>query len=388
MINRRLEKEIVGLLKTFPCVAILGPRQVGKTTLAKKIAGGMKNKALFLDVERPSDRIKLTDAESYLKAHAGQCIILDEIQFMPDLFNVLRPLIDDHRRPGRFLITGSASPALVRGLSESLAGRIAYMELTPVGISELPNHFSMQHHWFTGGFPLALSAKTNNKTVEWLDHFIKSYVERDLNQLFQISFSPTLIRNFWTMIAFNNGGLLNAENYARALGVTGPTINRYLDYLEGAFLIRKLLPWHTNLNKRLVKSPKLYIRDSGLLHRLAGIDRFETLQGNLLIGASWEGYVIEQISQVLSSGISLFFYRTHDGAEMDLVLIKNNKVSAAIEIKLNNNALPEKGFYEAIKALSPFTSYILTPAGETFPIGKNIFHCSLISFIKMEIGKL
>jgi len=388
MINRRLEKEIGALLKNFPCVAILGPRQVGKTTLAKKFAVSMKNKALYLDIERPSDRIKLTDAESYLITHAGQCIILDEIQFMPELFNVLRPLIDEQRRPGRFLITGSASPALVRGLSESLAGRIAYKELTPVGLTELPKNILMQHHWFTGGFPLALTAKTYNKALEWLNNFIKSYVERDLNQLFQISFSPTLIRNFWRMIAFNNGGLLNAENYARALGVTGPTINRYLDYLEGAFLIRKLLPWHNNINKRLVKSPKLYIRDSGLLHRLAEIDRFDTLQGNLLIGASWEGYVIEQIAHVLPLGISLFFYRTHDGAEMDLVLIRRNIVCAAIEIKLNNNALPDKGFYEAIKTLSPVTSYILTPDGDTYPIGKNIFHCSLISFVKVEIGKL
>jgi uncharacterized protein len=388
MVKRLLEAEIVKQIKLFPCVAILGPRQTGKTTLAKKIATAQKKATIYLDIEKPSDRLKLADAETYLDFHKDKCVVLDEIQYMPELFSILRPLIDENRKPGRFIITGSASPALVRGVSESLAGRIAYTELTPIGFHELPSTISLQKHWFRGGFPDALTAKTDTVSINWINNFIKSYIERDLNQLFNINLTTSLVRNFWQMIAHNDGGILNTENYARALSVTAPTVHRYLDYLEGAYLIRRLHPWFVNINKRLVKAPKIYIRDSGLLHRLANIDDMDDLKGNTLIGASWEGYAIEQIAQALPPSISMFYYRTHNGAEMDLVLVSRNKVCAAIEIKLKQSATPSKGFYESVKTLQASKCFIISPYGETYPIDKNIFHCSLSNFIKKEISLL
>lgn len=388
MIKRRLEDEITRLTKQFPAVAVLGPRQVGKTTLAKKIAKQQKKGAVYLDVEKPTDQLKLSDAEAYLQSKKDKCVVLDEVQYMPGLFSILRPLIDEKKKPGRFILTGSASPALVKGVSESLAGRIAYTELPPIGFTELPKSISMQRHWFRGGFPDTLTAKTDALSRNWLDNFIKSYVERDLNQLFHITFSTPLVRNFWQMLAYNNGAVLNAENYARALAVTNPTVHKYLDYLEGAYLIRRLHPWFANVNKRLVKSPKIYIRDSGLLHRLAGITDMDELKGNVLIGASWEGYVIEQIAQAKPETLSMFFYRTHNGAEVDLVLIKKNKPCAVIEIKTSAAATPSRGFYECQGDLKPAKSFIISPAGETYPDNKGSIHCSLKHFILTELSKI
>lgn len=387
MIKRKLENNILQLARQFPAVAILGPRQVGKTTLAKKIQKLQKKEAIYLDIEKPTDKLKLADAEAYFDYHKSKCIILDEVQYMPELYSTLRPAIDEKRKPGRFILTGSASPALVKGVSESLAGRIAYTELPPIGFTELPKSISLQKHWFRGGFPQALTAKSDGLSKNWLDNFIKSYVERDLSQLYHINFSTQLVRNFWQMLAYNNGGILNAENYARALAVTNPTINKYIDYLEGAYLIRRLHPWHANANKRLVKSPKIYIRDSGLLHRLAGITNMEELRGNMLIGASWEGYVIEQISQAKPETLGIYFYRTHNGAEIDLVLVKKNKVCASIEIKVNRVA-PSRGFYESNADLKPIKSYVLFPYGETYPDKNNTLYCSLSHFLLEELPKL
>lgn len=387
MIQRHLYNEIVKLLKQFPSVAILGPRQTGKTTLAKSLAQQSKKETIYLDLEKPSDQLKLQDAESFFDNHKKKCIFIDEIQIMPHLFSILRPAIDEYRKPNRFIITGSSSPALVRGVSESLAGRIAYTELTPIGFTELPNKISLSKHWFVGGFPDALTAISIAKSIQWLDSFIKSYIERDLNQLFHIELSVSLVRNFWRMLANNNGSILNAENYARALSVTGPTINRYLDYLEGAYLVRRLLPWFSNINKRLIKSPKIYIRDSGLLHRLADIASMDALEGNVLIGASWEGYVIEQIAQALPSYLSMFYYRTQDGAEVDLVLVKQQKVVSCIEIKLKAQN-PQKGFYESIKTLQPKQSFVLAKNATFFSLGDNVFSTDLTYFMTTILQKI
>ena len=387
MLQRTVEATTRYQLTKFPCVAILGPRQCGKTSLVKKIASVYGTKAIYLDIERPSDRLKLADAETYLDFHRDKLVVIDEIQFMPELFSILRPLIDEKRKAGRFLLTGSAAPALVRGVSESLAGRIAYIEMTPIGLMELPQTLSMERHWIRGGFPSSLLAKNNLLAHNWMDYFVKSYVERDLNQLFHQALSVPLIRNFWSMLAHNDGGIFNAENYARALGVTGPTVFRYLHFLEGAFLIRSLYPWYVNTNKRLVKAPKVYVRDSGLLHRLGNVNSMESLRGNMLIGASWEGYVIEQIAQRLSSDISLHFYRTHEGAEMDLVLIKNNKPYIGIEIKLNPAAKATKGYYESQKALGTKKNFIIVPKGENFPVNSNTIQCSLFHFLTKELAR-
>ncbi len=388
MIYRKTENTALKLMKHFPAVALLGPRQVGKTTLARNLIkkGGRKN--VYLDLERPTDQLKLSDAETYLQFHADKCVVLDEIQNLPELFSVLRPLIDEKRKPGRFLLTGSASPELVKGVSESLAGRIAYIELTPVGLTELPVRISQQRHWFRGGFPGSLTAKTEELSRQWLDHFVKSYIERDLNRFFHVTLNAVIVRRFWQMLAYNNGGIFNAGDFARALGITNPTVQRYLDYLEGAFLIRRLQPWFVNINKRLVRSPKVYIRDSGLLHRLAQIGSMEELRGNLLICSSWEGYVIEQIIQVLPEALTPFFYRTHNGAELDLLLVKRNKPYVAIEIKVNTSAQPSRGFYESISTLKPVKSFVISPSGEAYPTASGVLRCSLKHFLNEELPKL
>jgi len=388
VIHRDLYSDINSLVKKFPAVAILGPRQIGKTTLAKKIARESKKETIFLDVEKPSDRLILEDAEIFFAENKNKCIVLDEVQFMPELFSVLRPMIDEHRKNSRFILTGSASPDLVQGVSESLAGRIAYTELTTFNTLELPTRISLVKHWFRGGFPDALLAKTDKDVLSWLDNFIKSYVERDLNILFKQSFTATLVRNFWRMLAFNNGGILNASDYARSLGVSAPTVMRYLEFLEGAFLVRRLEPFYANVNKRILRSPKIYIRDSGLLHRLADINNINNLRSNILLGNSWEGFVIEQILQRLPAGILPFYYRTHDGAEIDLVLVKQNKVHIAIEIKYGSNKSPSKGFYNSLQDLKPKKAFVIRYGGRTFTTKNSVVSCSFKSFMEDFLSKI
>jgi uncharacterized protein len=293
MITRSLQHFVEQKLKQSPAVAILGPRQVGKTTLARTLAQGEEKTFTYLDIENPRDKAKLQDAYSFLEKLADQCVVVDEIQLMPELFSLLRPLIDQHRIPGRFILLGSASPSLVKGVSESLAGRISYVELTPVGLQELPDGFDRDTHWFRGGFPEALLADNDKEAKEWLDDFIKSYVERDLAYLFGVELVPATLRNFWSMLAHSSGNIWNAETFARSLGITAPTVLRYAGFLEGGYLIRKLQPWFVNAKKRLIKSPKVYIRDTGILHRLLGIPNLADFYGHPAVGASWEGYVIE-----------------------------------------------------------------------------------------------
>jgi len=288
----------------------------------------------------------------------------------------------------RFILTGSASPNLIKGISESLAGRIAYTELNPIGLQELPRNIARTKHFFYGGFPTPLTLKDSERSIEWLDYFIKSYIERDLSMLYDVQINSKVVRNFWQMLANNNASLWNAETYARALGITAPTVNRYLDFLEGAYLVRRLQPWYANNNKRLVKSPKVYLRDSGLLHRLADVFNLEELYGNVLLGSSWEGYAIEQIVATLPSNIKPYFYRTHSGAEIDLVLTKQNKPYMAIEIKLNSLSKPKKGFYEAIKDLKPTKSLVISRDSETYTNNDGIIFTSLYDFINIENQKL
>ena len=295
MIKRKIEKQLKQLIQQFPAVCVLGPRQVGKTTLAKRLAQTVKKPVLYLDLERPTDRLKLQDAESYLAQHADKCVIIDEVQFMPSLFQVLRPLIDDKRLAGRFLLTGSASPELIKGVSESLAGRIGYVELSPFTFLETGNKPILEKHWFRGGFPSSYLSKRADSSIRWLDFFIKSYLERDLNMIYNINFTRSTMQKMWTMIAHFHGNILQSENFARSLGVTGPTATRYFDFLEGAFIIHRLPAYSHNSKKRLVKSPKLYLRDSGVLHRLSHFSDMEDLKSNVIVGNSWEGYVIEQI---------------------------------------------------------------------------------------------
>jgi predicted AAA+ superfamily ATPase len=386
MINRITQLPL--LLREFPAVAILGPRQVGKSTLAKLAAADSKKPVLYLDMELQSDRRKVEDAESFFETNRNKLIVIDEIQQMPELFTALRPEIDALRKPGRFILTGSADPQLIKGVSESLAGRIAYMPLTPFKITELAGtKYNMQRHWFRGGFPNALLAKNDEAFHRWMENYIQSFIQRDLQLLFDVTLSSLIIRNLWTMVAHNNGGILNAETYARSLGVTSPTVKRYLQFLEGAFLIRQLQPWFANSNKRLVKSPKIYIRDSGIVHHLTHIAAADKLAGNIIAGASWEGYVIEEIIKQLPIYLQAYFYRTHNGAEADLVLVKNNKPIASIEVKHSKAPVLSTGYYHAVQELGTQKNYLIYTGFDEYTTKEKVVVCSLSGFIN-KIKKL
>ena len=386
MIIRNLQGTIQRKLKKSPAIAILGPRQVGKTTLAKQLDTDGRN-VLYLDMENPVDQVKLQDAYTYLSGYENSTVIIDEIQLMPALFSILRPLIDANRKGGRYILLGSASPLLVKGVSESLAGRISYNELTPIGLTELPEHISYKEHWFKGGFPESLLA-LDDEGKEWLDDFIRSYVERDLAMLFGVNLSSVILRNFWSMLAHSNGNLLNFEVFARSLGVSSTTVMKYLDFLEGGYMVRRLQPWFVNAKKRLVKSPKVYIRDTGILHRLLNIPSLDGLYGHPVAGGSWEGYVIEQIYQCKPDYTEMFFYRTQAGAECDLILVQGIKPVACIEIKLSNVPVVSKGFVNCIQDLEPDYKFILTPQSETYPVSNDITVMNLQDFLRNWLTKL
>ncbi len=381
MIERALQGEIGKLMKQFPAVAILGARQVGKTTLAKSIASQQKRPTMYLDLENPIDVKKLADPFSFLNDNRDKCIIIDEIQILPALFSVLRSIIDADRKNGRFILLGSASPPLVKGVSESLAGRVVYRELSPVGLHELPSQITLNKHWLRGGFPLSLLARSEAQSAEWLESFTRSYIERDLGSLFGVELSAGIIRRMLSMLAHTQGGIWNAEMMARSLGISAPTVNRYADFFEGAFLLHKLQPFHINTKKRLVKAPKVYIRDSGLLHRLSAINGMNNLKGHPVVGASWEGYVLEQINQLKNPAHSLYYYRTQAGAECDMVIADGIHPKAAIEIKLNNAPQLSKGNVQSFLDLQTKKIFIITPAVEEYRTRDGVIICNLNDFI-------
>src|SRR5688572_12805194 len=267
MIARVKEKEVRSCMRQFPVVAIIGPRQSGKTTLAKQLY--QNSKSLYFDLESPSDKALFKDPEFFLSSLNASTIIIDEVQRIPELYELLRSLVDKHKTKGKFLLLGSASPHLVQGVSETLAGRIAYIEINPFNLSEIYKKQSdVNKHWFRGGFPDAWLARNEEECFRWLDNFFKTFIERDLNTLFGVNFSGELMFKLWRMLAHFHGGVWNAQSIAKGLDVSPTTVNRYLDYLEGAFMLRKLPAYFSNAKKRIVKSPKVYVRDSGLLHYL------------------------------------------------------------------------------------------------------------------------
>lgn len=386
-IQRMVIPEVINLINTFPVVGIIGPRQVGKTTLAKYLINHTKKDCLYLDLELPEDQSKLADPQLFLEHYMNRCVILDEIQQIPQIFPVLRALIDKNRKPGRYIILGSASPHLLKQSSETLAGRIVYKELTPFNLTEIIDHFNLFVHWFRGGFPPAFLASDDEDFRTWMRNFVQTYLERDLPML-GLSINPILMRKFWTMLAHFHGGIWNASNFAKSLGLTVPTINRYLEFLESAFIINRLQPFYLNIKKRLVKSPKIYIRDSGMLHYLAGILSFDDLQGKVLIGNSWEGYVIEQIKQILPYEFDLYYYRTHNGAESNLVIVRGNLPVACVEIKYTAAPRASKGFIISIEDLETVKNFIVTPKSDTYPIADNIMVCNLIDFFNRHIQSI
>lgn len=391
MITRHQQQRLQQLMQQFPIVGLIGPRQCGKTTMAKLWSKQQAQQAIYFDLESPLDVRNFSDAEFFLLQLTKEKIIIDEVQRLPELFPLLRSLIDKHKRKGRFLLLGSASPQLIKGASESLAGRIAYIEAHPFNITEVyKSNNDIQRHWFRGGFPDAFLSKNDMNWFNWMDSFFKSFIERDLNTLFGgVTFSPQLMFKLWRMLAHFHGGIWNAQSFAKSLDVSPTTINKYVDYLEGAFVLRKLMPYYTNSKKRLVKSPKIYIRDSGLLHYLLDITEKKTLLYHNAIGNSWEGYVIEQVLQLLPNTIQAYFYRTHDGSEMDLVLVKGIKPFACIEIKTTNQPVVSRGLTQSILDLETKHNFIITPEQAfSYKLKSTIEVYGLLPFLQEKLPKL
>lgn len=375
--NRHIWTLLQEYLDLFPAVGIVGPRQVGKTTLVQNLT--LEKERIYLDLEKSSDRAKLSDPELFLKTHEDKTVILDEIQMMPELFAELRGLIDEKREPGRFIILGSASPELIRKSADSLAGRIGYLELTPFHLGEM-EYDDKDQLWIRGGFPLSYLAASERSSRLWRENFIKTYIERDLG-LLGLNTDPYLVERFWRMLAHAQGGLLVSENFAKALGVSRPTVNKYLEFLHGSFMVRLLQPYFPNVKKRLVASPKVYIRDSGILHSLTGIDTYEDLINQLLVGNSWEGFVIEQICNVLGDDYEYYFYRTHQGAECDLLLVRSGKVKYAVEIKNTLSPKISKGFRISMEDTKAENGILLSRIQESYPLDANIQAMGLGEFL-------
>ncbi len=372
MYSRKIIGNLQEDLRQYPAVALLGPRQAGKTTAALEIAH--QTQSVYLDLESEQDRAKLASPELYLAERTDKLVVLDEVHRAPGLFPILRGLIDKARRAGRrnglYLLLGSASLDLLQQAGESLAGRIAYRELTPLNAQELPQ----QEHarlWLRGGFPESYMATSDAMSLRWRQDFIRTYVERDI-PLFGGRVGSEALRRLWGMLAHQQGGLVNSSVLSRSLGIDTRTVNRYLDLLVEMFLVRRLNPWHANLGKRLTKSPKLYVRDSGLLHALLGLATDESLLGHPAVGASWEGFVIENLIAAAGPNTTPYFYRTSGGAEVDLLLVLPGDRLWAIEVKRSLSPKVERGFDAACDDLQPVRKVVVYPGAETFALGNDI----------------
>jgi uncharacterized protein len=379
MIDRTLLPELLAALHESPAVALLGPRQVGKTTLARVIAARLSSSPVlpeYLDLENPVDAAKLEDAGAYLRSRSDRLMIIDEVHRAPELFRVLRGIIDDRLAgsagAGRFLLLGSASIELLRQSSESLAGRVSFLELAPFRVGEVPADVAdVSTLWLRGGFPRSLLAASDRASATWRANFISTYLERDIPQLGPRVAAETL-RRFWTMLAHLHGSVLNAADLARSLAVDGRTIGRYLDLLVDLLLVRRLQPYHANAGKRLVRSPKVYLRDSGLVHALLRLDTFEAVMGHPIVGASWEGFVLENLLRAAPSRTQATFYRTLVGAEADLVLDLPDGRRWVVEVKRSTAPKVERGFRSALQDLAPTRAFIVHGGDEHYPKGDGI----------------
>ncbi|MBK5206744.1 MAG: ATP-binding protein [Polaromonas sp.] len=372
MITRQAETTVRQKLLQIPAVVLLGPRQVGKTTLARQIASDWPGDAVYLDLERPADRLRLEDADSYLRAQQGKLVIMDEIHRAPGVFEILRGIIDDNRqagqRSGQFLLLGSAALDLMRQSSETLAGRVAYLDIAPLNIFEATQAGIQENAlWLRGGFPDSLLAQDDTQSLNWRRDFIRSYLERDV-PMFAPRLPAETIGRLWTMMAHSQGGLLNQSRIASALGVANPTIDRYIDLLVDLQLARRLRPWGGNIGKRLVKSPKVYVRDSGILHGLLELETLNDLLGHPVCGLSFEGHCIENLIQAAGSRWVPYFYRTQVGAEIDLLFEKGGHPEIAIEVKRSMAPGPEKGFALACDDLQIKQRYVVYPGTERIPL--------------------
>ncbi|MFC1659435.1 ATP-binding protein [Pseudomonadota bacterium] len=384
MLKRWITDKLEDNIKHTPAVALLGARQVGKTTLAKGVT--KKQKSIYLDLESPEDLFKLSDPVGFLSQQNDKIVILDEIQRVPNLFKVLRGLIDKNREKGRkgaqFLLLGSASMDLLRQSSESLAGRISYIEMYVLNVLEIQNkQEEIKKLWLRGGFPDSYLAESDKRSMDWLENMIRTYLERDVPQAgFRVP--AVRLRRLWTMLAHLQGETINYSKLGGNLEVDSKTISHYIDILVDLLLVRRLEPWHNNVKKRLVKSPRFYIRDSGIVHRLLGISDYNDLLSNPVIGKSWEGFVIENIHSVLPNSAQTYFYRTSAGAEIDLVIKLSSKEVWAVEIK--NGMAPQitKGFHQAAQDIKASKKYVVYGGNDKFPIGNDTTVISLTKLLK------
>ena len=371
-VPRRLEPILHDRLDNFPAVVLLGPRQVGKTTLARGIAARWPTGAIYLDLERPADRHRLDDAEAYLQEQRGKLVVIDEIHRAPNLFEILRGIIDERRaageRHGHFLLLGSAAIELMRQASETLAGRIACLDLAPFALDEtLQAGKDADMLWLRGGFPESLLANGDAASLDWRRDFIRSYLERDV-PMFAPRLPAETVGRLWTMLAHQQGALINQARLAASLGVSAPAVSRYLDLLVDLKLVRRLQPWSGNLGKRLIKAPKLYIRDSGLVHALLELESRNDLLGHPVVGASYEGMIIENLLAAAGPSRTASFFRTAEGAEIDLVFERGGTPEMAIEIKRSTAPSPERGFSAACDYLNIVERYVVYPGAERFPL--------------------
>lgn len=384
MITRQLNTQLHAQLSRFPVLGIIGPRQVGKTTLVKSLANPSE-KVVYLDLELPSDRTVLRNPELFFKENMDKIIILDEIQLAPDLFPVMRSIIDIRRKPGKFIVTGSASPALLKQGSETLAGRIIFNELHPFSLVETGD-LDYRKLWLRGGFPTAYQAKSHGAGFEWLSNFLATYINRDL-PILGFTSSRIQVGRLIQMLAGSQGSILNLSTYSKSLGVSVPLVDKYIDVLEETFLLRKLQAYHANFKKRIVKSPKVYIRDTGLLHSLLRVGSITELLSHFLAGYSWESFVIQQIAAHLDSRNQLFYYRTQDGAEVDLVITKGDKPWVSMEIKLTDSPVLTKGNYIALADIKAKHNLIVTPSSKSYSFDKNI-QVTNINELLLRLGDL
>ncbi len=373
-IPRDKERFIQKHLTAFPAIALLGSRQVGKSTLAKRIIGGIPG-SVYLDLEDPRDHAKLQEPLIFLDANKDSLICIDEIQRYPEIFQLLRSHIDRNNRPGQFLLLGSASRDLIRQSSETLAGRISYIEISPFTASEITD---LNQLWLQGGYPESYSLDTD-LSFDWRLNYIRTFLERDIPQL-GITIPAQTLRRFWSMLAHLNGSIVNYSSIASSMGVSSPTIKNYLDILEGTFIIRQLQPFFTNTKKRLIKSPKVYIRDSGLTHCLLGIETFNELLGHPGLGNSYESFILASIIDRYPR-YTPSFYRSSSGAEIDLILEKGER-RFAFEIKVSPAPKVSRGFYEALKVVKPEKAFIIAPVEKSFPLKEGIWVHTITSILQ------
>jgi predicted AAA+ superfamily ATPase len=388
MYQRQSQQKLTQLLQQFPAVGLLGPRQVGKTTLAFA-QKTLDPNTLYLDLELPSAQRQLDDPEAFLMAHAHQLIIMDEVQRMPELFGILRGVIDQRRRmgqaSGQFLLLGSATGVLLQQSSESLAGRVAYVELPALQASEIfttpQSAKDLSALWVRGGFPLSWLAKSDAASMTWREVFISTYLEKDIPALGP-RIPATTLRRLWTMLAHHQGELLDQSKLAAALAISGQTVSRYIDLLCDLMLVRRLPAWHGNVGKRLIRSPKVYVRDSGLVHALLGLSNQDALLGHPVAGSSWEGFVIEQLINAAPQA-QASFYRTSNGAEVDLVLTFRNQQTWTIEIKRSSAPTVSKGFYQAATDLVAVRKLLVAPVEQTYPMKEGVEVVDVMTAVRL-----